>query len=157
MLEVSVKQFIEKQFVEEQMFEKLSKLITSWLSLAQLGSAWLSLAQLGSAWLLSGILSPNLASFSPKPFGHVFSFRCRGAGETLARFFQWMHHHDSLFMSPSSDSWEVWVDDESFLFMNWGVEKVMTWMVYRPLGVAQHYIHYILPTHCSILANLVSL
>ena len=49
----------------------LAQLGSAWLSLAQLGSAWLSLAQLGSAWLLSGILSPNLASFSPKPFGHV--------------------------------------------------------------------------------------
>ena len=39
------------------------------LGLAQLGWAWLSLAKLGKAWLLS--LSPNLASFSPKPFGHV--------------------------------------------------------------------------------------
>jgi len=46
--------------------------------MAQLGSAWLSLAQLGSALLcfcftlfLSGILSLNLASFNPKPFGYV--------------------------------------------------------------------------------------
>jgi len=46
--------------------------------MAQLGSAGLSLAHLGSALLcfcftllLSGILSPNLAHFSPKPFGHV--------------------------------------------------------------------------------------
>ena len=51
---------------------------SAWLSLAQLGSAWLNLAQLGSAFLcfcftlfLSGIVRPNLASFSPKPFGHV--------------------------------------------------------------------------------------
>ena len=55
------------------------QLSSAWLSLAQLGSAWHSLAQLGSALLcfcftlfFSGILSPNLASFSPKPFGHVY-------------------------------------------------------------------------------------
>ena len=39
-------------------------------------SGWFSLAQLGSAWLmfyvfLSRVFSPNMASFSPKPFGHV--------------------------------------------------------------------------------------
>ena len=67
----------------------LAHLGSAWLSLAQLGSAWLSFAQLGSAWLslaqlglaqlgfcftifLYGIFSPNLASFSPKPFGHVY-------------------------------------------------------------------------------------
>ena len=49
----------------------------------QVGSAWLSLAQLGSAWLLSGVLSPNLASFSPKPFGHVtFLFQFFGSKST---------------------------------------------------------------------------
>ena len=60
----------------------LVQLGSAWLSLAQLGSAWLSLAQLGWASIcfcftlcLSGILSPKLASFSPKPIGHVgYSF-----------------------------------------------------------------------------------
>ena len=53
--------------------------VSIWLTLAQLGSAWLTLAQLGSALFcfcftlyLSGVLSPNLASFSPKPIGHVY-------------------------------------------------------------------------------------
>ena len=54
----------------------LTQLGPAWPSLALLGPAWLSLAQLCFAFVLlyflSGVLSPNLASFSPKPFGHVY-------------------------------------------------------------------------------------
>ena len=67
-----------KPFTLTKPFPKSFPNLTPRLSLAQLGSAWLNLAQLGSAFLcfcftlfLSGIVSPNLASFSPKPFGHV--------------------------------------------------------------------------------------
>ena len=59
----------------DQTFPKSYPNLSVWLSLAQHGSAWHSLAQLGFCftWFLSGIFSPNLASFSPKPFGHVFN------------------------------------------------------------------------------------
>ena len=61
-------------FYLDQTFPKSFPNLTVWLSLAQLVLAWLSFALLCFCFtlFLSGILSPNLASFSPKPFGHVF-------------------------------------------------------------------------------------